>query len=180
LVKSFGRTFSLNAKNKKANQDLDSALHPFWRPRGFWDEFSDSDHEEGDWYGDTTRDVVVNNSLGLPQTRTIIDGPLSLVRKISDGSRRRRQNAGVSKQTSYGSLSRLRVGKKIHKVPGLGLRFQVLGFRDIQRRMLSVRHRKEDEKRDKRREELRRSIGPNVISQGDSRYISPRLNQAQA
>jgi hypothetical protein len=41
--------------------------------------------------------------------------------------------------------------------------------------MLSVRRRKEDERRDKRREELRRSIGPNVISQGDSRYISPRL-----
>ena len=175
FVKSFGRTFSLNAKNKKTDQDLDSTLHPFWRPRGFWDEFSESDNEEGDRYESRNKDLVVNNSLGMPQQRTIIDGPLSLVRKISDGSRRRRQNRGVSKRPSYGSLSRLRLGRKIHKVPGLGLRFQVIGFRDLQQRMLSVKRRKEDERRDKRREELRRSIGPNVISQGDSRYISPRM-----
>jgi hypothetical protein len=175
FVKSFGRTFSLNAKNKKADQDLDGTLHPFWRPRGFWDGFSESDNEEGDRYEKRDRDLVVNNSLGMPQKRTIIDGPLSLVRKMSDGSRRRRQNGGVSKRASYGSLSRLRIGRKIHKVPGLGLRFQVIGFRDVQQRMLSVRRKKEDERRDRRREELRRSIGPNVISQGDSRYISPRM-----
>jgi hypothetical protein len=175
FVKSFGRSLSLNAKNKKANQDLDSTLHPFWRPRGFWDGFSESDEEGGDRYGNRDRDLVVNNSLGMPQKRTIIDGPLSLVRKISDSSRRRRKNRGVSKRASYGSLSRLRMGRKIHKIPGLGLRFQVIGFRDLQQRMLSVKRRKEDERRDKRREELRRSIGPNVISQGDSRYISPRM-----
>lgn len=175
FVKSFGRSLSLNAKNKKADQDLDGTLHPFWRPRGFWDGFSESDNEEGDRYEARDRDLVVNNSLGMPQKRTIVDGPLSLVRKISNRSRQRRQNVGVSKRTSHGSLSRLRMGRKIYKVPGLGLRFQVLGFRDLQQRMLSVRRRKEDERRDKRREELRRSIGPNVISQGDSRYISPRL-----
>jgi hypothetical protein len=117
----------------------------------------------------------VNHSPGMPQQRTVIGGPLSLVRKISDSSRRRRQNRGVSKQSSYGSLSRLRAGRKMHKVPGLGLRFRVLGLRDLQQRMLSVKHKKEDERRDKRREELRRSIGPNVISQGDSRYISPMM-----
>jgi len=69
------------------------------------------------------------------------------------------------------------MGRKIHKVPGLGLRFQVLGFRELQQRMLSAKRRKEDERRDKRREELRRSIGPNVISQGDSRYISLRMTE---
>jgi hypothetical protein len=175
FMRSFGRSLSLNAKNKKADQDLDGALHPFWRPRGFWDEFSESDNEESDRYQNRDRDLAVNNSLGMSQQRTIIDGPLSLVRKISDSSRRRRQNRGVSKRSSYGSLSRLRAGRKIRKVPGLGLRFQVLGFRHLQQRMLSVKGRKEDERRDKRREELRRSIGPNVISQGDSRYISPRI-----
>ena len=173
FVRSFGRSLSLNAKNKKADQDLDGTLHPFWRPRGFWDGFSESDNEEGDRYENRDRDLVLNDSLGMPQQQTIIGGPLSLVRKISDSSRRRRKNRGVSKRSSYSSLSRLRVGRKIHKVPGLGLRFQVLGFRNLQQRMLSVRHRKEDERRDKKREELRRSIGPNVISQGDSRYISP-------
>ena len=177
FIKSFGRTLTLNAKNRKADQDLDGTLHPFWRPRGFWDEFSESENEEGDWYGNRDRDLVVNHSRGTPQKRTIIDGPLSLVRKISDSSRRRRQNRVVSKQVSYSSLSRLQMGRKIHKVPGLGLRFQVLGFRELQQRMLSAKRRKEDEARDKRREELRRSIGPNVISQGDSRYISPRMTE---
>jgi hypothetical protein len=175
FARSFGRSLSLNAKNKKADQDLDGTLHPFWRPRGFWEGFSESDNEEDDRYENRDRDLVVNNSLGVPQQRSIIGGPLSLVRKISDSSRRRRQNRSVPKRSSYSSLSRLRAGRKIHKVPGLGLRFQVRGFRDLQQRMLSVKHRKEDERRDKRREELRRSIGPNVISQGDSRYISPTM-----
>ena len=175
FVKSLGRTFSLNAKNKKADQNLDSTLHPFWRPRGFWDEFSESDNDGDNGFNTRDKDLVVNNSLGMLQQRTIIDGPLSLVRKISDGSRRRRQTRGVPKRSSYSSLSRFRMGRKIHKVPGLGLRFQVIGLRDLQQRMLSVKRRKEDERRDKRREELRRSIGPNVISQGDSRYISPMM-----
>ena len=175
FVKSLGRTFSLNAKNKKADQNLDSTLHPFWRPRGFWDEFSESDNDGDDGFNNRDKNLVVNNSLGMLQQRTIIDGPLSLVRKISDGSRRRRQTRGVLKRSSYSSLSRFRMGRKIHKVPGLGLRFQVIGLRDLQQRMLSVKRRKEDERRDKRREELRRSIGPNVISQGDSRYISPMI-----
>ena len=175
FVKSFGRSLSLNAKNKKADQNLDSTLHPFWRPRGFWDEFPESDDDEGNGYDRRDKDLVVNNSLGMPQQRTIMDGPISLVRKISDSSRRRRHNRGVSKRSSYSSLSRFRMGRKIHKIPGLGLRFQVVGFRDLQQRMMSVKHKKEDERRDKRREELRRSIGPNVISQGDSRYISPRI-----
>ena len=174
FVRSFGRSLSLNAKNKKADQDLDSTLHPFWRPQGFWDGFSESDNEEGDRWETRDRDLV-NHSPGMPQQRTVISGPLSLVRKISDSSRRRRQNRGVSKQSSYSSLSRLRAGRKLHKVPGLGLRFRVLGLRDLQQRMLSVKHKKEHERRDKRREELRRSIGPNVISQGDSRYISPMM-----
>ncbi|KAI9705017.1 MAG: hypothetical protein M1836_006799 [Candelina mexicana] len=28
------------------NTEKDSKLHPFWRPRGFWDDFSDSDSDE--------------------------------------------------------------------------------------------------------------------------------------
>ena len=167
FMKSISRSLSLkDARNKKADQDLDGNLHPFWRPRGFWDDFSDTDFESDA----LDRDLFVNNSLGMPQKRMIFDGPLSLVRRISDGSRRRRQNRGITKRLSYGSLSKLQAGRKLHKIPGLGIHFQIISLRDLQDRVLSAKKRKEDEKLEKRRENLRRSIGASVISRGDSRY----------
>lgn len=40
----------LTYRNPQAStvNDEDGTLHPFWRPRGFWDEFSDSEDEGGE------------------------------------------------------------------------------------------------------------------------------------
>lgn len=54
----FGRTGSLKGKryisggSERADggRSKESSLHPFWRPRGFWDDFSDSDSDE--FWGD--------------------------------------------------------------------------------------------------------------------------------
>ena len=167
FVRSLGRSLSLNAKNRKQDQELDSSLHPFWRPRGFWDEFTDSEDEAAEQEQD--RDLGVHNTLGMPQKRVVIDGPISLVRKISDSRKQKQQTRGISKQSSYSSFTKLRAGRRIHSLPGLG-RFQILGIKEMQQRMTSAKNRREDEKREKRRRELRQSIGPNVVSQGDSRF----------
>lgn len=170
---SLGRSFSLrDARNRKADQHLDSNLHPFWRPRGFWDDFSESS-SDGDYPQD---DIIVNNSLGMPQKRIIFDGPLSLVRRISGSQRsspsRSREHA-VRRKTSYGSITRrhMRPGRPIHTVPALGLQFQFVGLRDMQERMQKIRQKREEQRREKRREELRQSIGHNVIARGDSRFV---------
>lgn len=169
LMSSISRNLSLkNARNRKADQDLDGSLHPFWRPRAFWDDIDHTRPESQPQERSLDRGIV-NNSLGLPQERTIITGPVSLVRRISE---RRRQKRGVVKQSSHSSLAKLQAGRKLHKLPGSALRFHLplIGIKDIQERLLHAKQRKEDEKRERRRAVLRRSIGTYVISQGDSRF----------
>ena len=167
FVKSLSRTLSSRgARNMKADQSLDANLHPFWRPRGFWDDVTDSE-SDGDDY---ERDVIVSNSLGVPQQRTIIDGPISLVRHLSDRSRRQRQIGAVTKRSSPGSLSRTRIGKRAYKIPGLSRHFSLRKLGDMHGRLQLSKRQKEDEKRERTRQALREKIGPQIVSTGDSRY----------
>lgn len=173
LMSSVSRNLSLkNARNRKADQDLDGNLHPFWRPRAFWDDV-DGARADGLEEARSLERGIVNNSLGLPQERIVVTGPMSLVRRISE---RRRQRRGIVKQSSHGSLAKLRAGRRLHQLPGFGLQFHLVGIKDIQERILRAKQRKEDERREKRREDLRRSIGANVISTSDSRFPASNTN----
>jgi hypothetical protein len=167
LMSSLSRNFSLqNARNRKADQELDGKLHPFWRPRAFWDDDVDNAHPAGE-QAESVDGGIVRNSLGLPQERTVVTGPVSLVRRISQ---RRRQKRGITKQSSHGSLAKLRATRQLQKSPHSGLRLHLFDIHDIHDRIMHTRQRKENEKREKRRADLRRSIGANVIMQGDSRF----------
>ncbi|CAD0098682.1 unnamed protein product [Aureobasidium mustum] len=46
LPSSLSRRNSVSSQRPKSQQDRDTTLHPFWRPRGFWDDFTDSEEEE--------------------------------------------------------------------------------------------------------------------------------------
>lgn len=46
LPSSLSRRNSVSSQRPKSQQDRDTTLHPFWRPRGFWDDFTDSEGEE--------------------------------------------------------------------------------------------------------------------------------------
>lgn len=167
FVKSLSRTLSLKgARNMKADQPMDASLHPFWRPRGFWDDVTDSNSDDDDY----ERDVIVSNSLGVPQQRTIIDGPVSLVRHLSDRSRRRRQTGAVTRRSSHGSLARTRIGRRGYKIPGLGRYFPLRTLGDMHGRLQLSKRQKENEKRERTRQALREKIGPQIVSTGDSRY----------
>jgi len=179
FVTALSRGFSLkNARNRKADQDLDSSLHPFWRPRAFWDD-ADPSHEQDDRSIERSLDdgTLISNSLGLPQQRTVITGPVSLVRRISE---RRRQKRGLAKQSSHGSLARFRASRRLYQMPRLGMHFQFVGLKDIQEYVLNARRRKDDERREKRRADLRRSIGVNVVSQSDSRFPASTISFSNA
>ena len=169
FMKTLSRGLSLkNATNRKASQDLDGSLHPFWRPRPFWDDEAHGvKPADGEQERALERTGRVNNSLGFPQSDTVITGPVSLVRRISE---HRRQNRALVKQSSQTSLARLRASRKLYKSPFLGLNLRLIGIHELQERMLFARQRKEDERRETRRAALRESIGANVISQGDSRF----------
>ncbi|KEQ65633.1 uncharacterized protein M437DRAFT_41502 [Aureobasidium melanogenum CBS 110374] len=48
LPTSLSRRNSVSSQRPKSQQDRDTTLHPFWRPRGFWDDFTDSEEEYSD------------------------------------------------------------------------------------------------------------------------------------
>lgn len=48
LPTSLSRRNSVSSQRPKSQQDRDTTLHPLWRPRGFWDDFTDSEEEYSD------------------------------------------------------------------------------------------------------------------------------------
>lgn len=168
FVKSLSRTLSLrSAKNMKADEPLDANLHPFWRPRGFWDNITDSDSDPDE----PEEDVIVRNSLGVPQRRTIINGPISLVRRLSDSPRKGRRSRGVTKRSSHGSLTRIQAGKRRHNVPDVAHHSPFMRLRDLQDWMQLSKRRREDLKRERTRQAIRKKISPQIIATSDSRYL---------
>ena len=178
FIKSVTRGLSLkNARNPKSDSpQLDEKLTPMWRPRRFWDDAAEYTEDESEDYSEDEGEV--RNSLGMPQKRTVVTGPVSLIRSLSQGRSARKQNRqlqqrnrGIYQQRSYGSLGRLRTARKMYKVPGFrGVHFQFISLSAWQERMRVAKNRKDDEQREARRRMLREAIGPNVISQGDSRF----------
>ena len=81
------RSFSTSATNRKAGKEIDSRLHPFWRPRRFWDDDTSppkSPEKESPAPANThthapkENDHVVKNSLGMPQPRIVLNGPTTI------------------------------------------------------------------------------------------------------
>jgi hypothetical protein len=48
ISSSLSRRNSTSSQRPKSQHDRDTTLHPFWRPRGFWDDFTDSEEEYSD------------------------------------------------------------------------------------------------------------------------------------
>ena len=144
-----------------------------WRPRRFWDD-TEYTEDENEPYSDD--DGEVRNTLGMAQPRAVVNGPISLPRSISGNGRAKKQRQGqrgsLYRQSSYGSMSRLRAARTLYRVPGLkGVHFQFVGLGGWSERVRKARGRREDEERERRRRMLREAIGPEVISQGDSRFL---------
>lgn len=201
FLKQLTRNFSTrHAKNPKADQDLDSSSNPFWRPRAFWDD-PESAHrnrqeqeKRGLDNGVTTKDSNMSDAdmmhtvtvLDEPVKRsnTIATGPVALVRKFSERKRQRRaieehitQQQALVKQSSYGSLQKLKMGRRMYGMsPMRSLSLNVGAFRNLQDRMTAIRVRREDSRREKKREALRKSIGAEVVSQGDSRFVNDKTS----
>lgn len=199
FIRTLSRGLSLrNAKNLKADQQLDSTLHPFWRPRAFWDDDEQKRRSQADKDVDLrpvsavegASDVAITRSVAildptqpLIRSNSIATGPMSLVRRMSERRKQRRivddhlaQQQALVKQTSYSSLHRIRAG---HRLFGLQpLRSLSLNTKNInltrlnslRDRVSTAKARRENDKRELRREKLRKSIGAEVVSQSDSRF----------
>ncbi|OQD77930.1 hypothetical protein PENDEC_c002G02343 [Penicillium decumbens] len=155
-----------SAKNRTAGVEMDSRLHPFWRPRGFWEDIpgsptkAGSGHQTPEKQDDST---VVNNSLGLPQQRIIIEGPPALarrspeMRRLFDASHASLVRAGSPLyHTRYQVLSLSRWGRRLRS----------MSLRNTRARLRHMRERRDERKRAARRETLKQSISVpiNVVS----------------
>jgi hypothetical protein len=209
------RSTSLRRRNSersgpKKEDSRDMHLHPFWHPRDFWEEFSDSDSEFGDGEGhdrlplggDTsdppppslprrltqklpgfrgTGGFLIGNSLGLNRHGTNVrrhhinlpanfDPKLQLSSGDSQASNPRDESLtpSIRRLTTKGSLGSLRSAeaqkRRMHRQwKSLGLHIEYVGvggMRDIWR---NRREKIREQKAEKRRDEIRRSIGPKFL-----------------
>jgi hypothetical protein len=184
---SLRHTYSSRPRSPYRQQDDEqrrSNLHPFWQPRGFWDEFSDSDSDFGEPEEGSARLPPGGDTSDVPEPRggfaRVLDGfrgsggflignSMGLERH---GSNNRRHyisvpagKRSVVRKTSQGTLksisssSQSRSSGKRHVWRGLGLEFHYLG-------VSAMRIHLQEKKREKNRDKIRRSIGPRFVVEG--------------
>ncbi|KAF7175927.1 hypothetical protein CNMCM7691_000778 [Aspergillus felis] len=166
----FVRSLSVSsAKNRKAGRDIDSRLHPFWRPRRFWD---DSPESEGppQQAADMESDQIISNSLGMPQSRVVFDGPSLARRSPLQGTNRRRhlKRSGALVGATMFSPEALRSQTSLHQRSILSLswwrlRLRLGPVRNLRRRLRRSLQQREEAKREARREKLKQKIGEAVL-----------------
>ena len=169
---SLVRSLSIkSAKNRKAGMEVDGQLHPMWRPRGFWEDMATSP-EKGNSARQSLQNPnepqLVNNSLGLPQSRLVIEGPPSLARRSPE---MRRLFNGMSPATRYNASNASLVDRGILRTSSplyqqryqtlsrWGLRLRSMNLRNLRTRVRRIRQRRDERKRAARRDNLKQSIG---------------------
>ena len=157
---SLTRRNTTNNARPNTGDDPNTKLSPFWRPRGFWDDISDSDSEFGN------DGFLVSNSLGMPQ-KSVVPGPTFLGRRLGSLKLRRpSQRHEIRRKQSLESMHAYeftREENRVHTMPRLGYQVQFVGFKDLQDRFERRKERKEEEKKEKERARLRKSIGPMIV-----------------
>lgn len=179
----FVRSLSVaSAKNRKAGRDIDSRLHPFWRPRRFWDDSPESE-EPPQQAARTESDHIISNSLGMPQPRVVFDGPSLARRSPFQGTNPRRHPKRSSALIGSTMLSpeALRSQTSLHRRRMLSLswwrlRLQLGPVRNFRRRLRRSLQQWEEAKREARREKLKQKIGEAVLV-GSSMQARDLLNR---
>ncbi|GAQ07195.1 hypothetical protein ALT_4516 [Aspergillus lentulus] len=166
----FVRSLSItSAKNRKAGRDIDSRLHPFWRPRRFWDDSPESE-EPPQQAAHMESDHIISNSLGMPQPRVVFDGPSLARRSPLQGTNPRchpKRSSALVGATMF-SPAALRSQTSLHQRRMLSLswwrlRLRLGPVRNLRRRLRRSVQQREEAKREARREKLKQKIGEAVL-----------------
>lgn len=192
ITRSLSRRNTVPARRPGVSDDPDNKLHPFWRPRGFWDDLSDSDSDSE--FGNTGHLVgspppadshLRKNSHSTQASAQGLSRSTSLTRRLTNSlgfSQYRRhvrsQSEGfhrVFKKASYGSINRsyefIQPERRRQGImPKMGYKVQFVGFKNLAARMENAKIRREEGRRERIRERLRGSI--EVVKVGDSALIS--------
>lgn len=166
------RSFSTSATSRKSVKDIDSRLHSFWRPRRFWDDVAEGSNSGSPQKtkGSNTPEgnQIISNSLGMPQQRTIFEGPPCVDRR-SPEMRRFVDTMGYPSRSKLAhnrvlSPGILRTQSPLHQrrfapISRLRLRFRPIRLRNLRKRMRRLRQRRDEQKWEARRETLKQRIG---------------------
>ncbi|KAE8372734.1 hypothetical protein BDV26DRAFT_297568 [Aspergillus bertholletiae] len=175
---SIARSFSVtSAKNRMAGKDIDGKLHPFWRPRRFWEDTSESEDQsprEPNFRAPPLEaDQVISNSLGMPQQRVVFQGPPISPRSLD---RKRSFDEAASRRQARESLvgSRVFMPEALYSQTSLHqrryrslswwrLRLRFGSVRSFRKRLRRSWQQRAEGKREARREALKQSIGEAVL-----------------
>ena len=163
-LRSLSKRHTITASRRITAAEPDSKLSPFWRPRGFWDDVSDG---EGEFDND---DHLATNVVHTPKRTT--SGPSAISRRFGSLNLRRRPQAETFQSVrrtfsdeSIHSYAFITTGKRLSSIPRLGYQIHSVGFKGLQDMYEKRKVRKEEERREKERVRLRRSIGPVVVQE---------------
>lgn len=96
LSRSLSRRNTINSRRPSVGDDPDSRLHPFWRPRGFWDDISDSSSDSDSDFGNVPNytDVRVPRKNHVPDVSSSqpITRSTSLTRRFATSFSRKTNN----------------------------------------------------------------------------------------
>ncbi|TID16184.1 hypothetical protein E6O75_ATG09242 [Venturia nashicola] len=183
---SFKRRSAYQKKRKSEPAQKANTLHPFWQPRGFWDEFSDSEEESGEEDrlppGGDTSDVVLPRSMAtrvLDSVRSsggfLIGNSLGVERA---GSNKRRQHVSlpvglgkrtsshVLRSTSKGTLRSLKSLESLSRKSQQMKKWNPKNWRVHYVGVGGMREAWKEKQASKRRQKLRDSIGVRYMVEG--------------
>ena len=165
LTRSLSKRNSSVPRRPRLSLDYTSnKLSPFWRPRGFWDDLSDSESDFGN------DGVLANQSTkgeadpGYSQTsrRSSLShrlGSLRLRRRSRSGAR----NSGRARRYSNDSLRSYAFEQADRgdgkTMPRFGYQVSFIGFKGLREGFERRKVKREEGRREKERARLRRSIG---------------------
>lgn len=189
LARSLSRRNTTPARRPSVGDDPDNKLHPFWRPRGFWDDLSDSDSDSE--FGNSGVLVGTSSSPDLPRPRRnsrSAQSPFrglsrspSLTRRFTHSFRLYRNRRHMRSQSedfhrldkkkSSGSLNQkyqfVQSEHRHHENrPKMGYGVHFAGLKNLAARMENAKIKREEGKREKVREKLRGSIGVPRLGEG--------------
>ncbi|QDS70577.1 hypothetical protein FKW77_010545 [Venturia effusa] len=184
---SLKRHIGCQGKGKGDLTQKSNTLHPFWQPRGFWDEFSDSENEsdEGDDRlppGGDTSDVVLPRSMAarvLDSVRSsggfLIGNSLGVERAGSNMRRHhvslpiglgKRTSSHVLRSTSAGTLRSLKSLESLSRKSHTMKKWNPKNWRVRYVGIGGMREVWKEKQAMKRRQKLRDSIGIRYMVEG--------------
>ncbi|KAE9991596.1 hypothetical protein Vi05172_g12924 [Venturia inaequalis] len=183
---SFKRRSAYQKKRKSEPTQKANTLHPFWQPRGFWDEFIDSEDESDEEdrlpAGGDTSDVVLARSMAtrvLDSVRSsggFLIGKSLGVERVGSNKRRhhvslpvglgKRTSSHVLRSTSEGTLRSLKSLESLSRKSQQMKKWNPKNWRVHYVGLGGMRAAWKEKQASKRRQKLRDSIGVRYMVEG--------------